>query len=61
VNKGGIIMTRRDAAAQVQDVIQHDGSGLDVIDKKHRPGLARPQAHANPVLRRMDAVRSSWR
>jgi polyketide synthase PksN len=62
VSKGGLIATNDEALLRrFQDVLQQDGGGLDVIDKKLIALSLQNRRHIETqVLRRMAAARSIW-
>ncbi len=62
VNKGGVLATNDEALLKrFQDVIEQEGGGLDVIDKKLIALSLGNRAHIEAqVLRKMGAARSIW-
>ncbi|MES2824542.1 MAG: SDR family NAD(P)-dependent oxidoreductase [Pseudomonadota bacterium] len=62
VNKGGLIATNdENLFAKLQDLIQEEGNGLDVIDKKLIAlSLQNRKQIETSVLRRMEGVRQVW-
>jgi polyketide synthase PksN len=62
VNKGGIIATNDETLLRkFQDVVQQEGGGLDVMDKKLIALSLHNRKHIEThVLRRMHAVKSIW-